>query len=966
MLTPGNIFLSRGSPIQTGSNEPFWISDAQLSWFIEDGSVDLFVVPVRDGRSAGPRTHVLRVGPGQLMTGLESDEAVSPVAFLAVASPLSHVHRLPLNRLTGVATATSARETAALLETWISSLSNSMTAGRAPTQCDVIDVGTQLAAEPGAVLRPADKVLWVDHRAGRSLVAGLPEMSVGLDGTPIPLAPSAWLVVVTPATLACLSTEAVLRSGRVRPGLKRFGQLASRWAAARIATDIQSEAARLEVKARSQDRSLRSAVSYLSAVLAPARVGPTGAILEEDPLVVACQWVGQAMGIRIATPPTARPEVRRRNPLDYIAKTSHIRVRRVVLSGDWWRQDAGPLLAFRAENNQPVALLPLSATRYQVADPVTGKREPVTEEVARSLNAAAHCFCATFPDEPIKLWHVFQLGLRNVRSETVTILAAALAGVLLGMIFPVITGIVFDTVIPGAARSQLWYLAAALVVASITDIILGITQSVALMRVETKSDVTVQAAIWDRLLRLPAPFFRNFTSGDLAMRANGINAIRQMLSGVIITSLFSGAFSVLYFGLLCYYSPKLTVVACGLVAINLVMVAITSVIMLRLQRPMYDLDGRLSGMVLQFITGISKLRVAGAEAQAFAVWARMFSAQKRLDWRSGLYGNGFGIFNELFPMITNMFLFTGAAYWAEPNMSTGKYLAFSTAFMIFLNSTMDASSALISIVHAIPLYERARPILDALPEVTETKADPGVLTGRVELNQVAFRYKPDTPLVLQEVSFQVKAGEFVAIVGPSGSGKSTLLRLLLGFERPEKGAIFYDGQDLQGLDIQAVRRQFGVVLQNGKLMPGDIFQNIVGSGLRTLEEAWEAARLAGLEEDIQAMPMGMHTVLGEGAGTLSGGQRQRLMIARAIVSKPRILLFDEATSSLDNQTQAIVSHSLESLKATRIVIAHRLSTIEHADRIHVLVKGRLAQSGTFAELSNRPGPLADMVLRQLA
>jgi ATP-binding cassette subfamily C protein len=241
-----------------------------------------------------------------------------------------------------------------------------------------------------------------------------------------------------------------------------------------------------------------------------------------------------------------------------------------------------------------------------------------------------------------------------------------------------------------------------------------------------------------------------------------------------------------------------------------------------------------------------------------------------------------------------------------------------------------------------------------------------VLTGRIELNQLRFRYKSDAPLVLQDVSLQIKAGEFIAIAGPSGSGKSTLFRLLLGLQRPEAGAIFYDGLDMAGLDVQAIRRQCGVVLQNGKLLPGDIFENIVGASLLTLEDAWEAARLAGLEDDIRAMPMGMHTLIGEGTGTLSGGQRQRLMIARAIVAKPRILLLDEATSACDNRTQAIVSKSLESLKATRIVIAHRLSTIQNADHIHVLVKGRLVQSGAFDELSSQPGPFRELARRQVA
>jgi ABC-type bacteriocin/lantibiotic exporter with double-glycine peptidase domain len=286
--------------------------------------------------------------------------------------------------------------------------------------------------------------------------------------------------------------------------------------------------------------------------------------------------------------------------------------------------------------------------------------------------------------------------------------------------------------------------------------------------------------------------------------------------------------------------------------------------------------------------------------------------------------------------------------------------------MIFLHATIGASSSLLAIVDAFPAYERTKPILEALPEVTETKTDPGDLSGRIELSHVSFRYKADGPLVLVDFSLQIKAGEFVALVGPSGSGKSTLMRLLLGFETPESGKLYYDGQDLAGLDMRAVRRQCGVVLQNGRLMPGDIYQNIVGTSLLTLEDAWEAARMAGLEKDIYEMPMGMHTVLGEGSSTLSGGQRQRLMIARAIVAKPRIVLLDEATSALDNRTQAIVTRSLEGLKATRIVIAHRLSTVQRAERICVVVKGRLVQSGTFEELAGRPGPFAELARRQLA
>jgi ABC-type bacteriocin/lantibiotic exporter with double-glycine peptidase domain len=239
-----------------------------------------------------------------------------------------------------------------------------------------------------------------------------------------------------------------------------------------------------------------------------------------------------------------------------------------------------------------------------------------------------------------------------------------------------------------------------------------------------------------------------------------------------------------------------------------------------------------------------------------------------------------------------------------------------------------------------------------------------VLKGAIELSHVSFNYQKDGPLVLDDVDFRIEADEFVAIVGPSGSGKSTLLRILLGFEMATEGGVFFDGQSLTTLDIRAVRQQIGVVLQHSRLMAGDIFTNIVGNTGRNQDDAWRAARQAALAKDIEAMPMGMHTVIAQGGGTLSGGQRQRLLIARALAAEPRIVFFDEATSALDNLTQAQVSESLESLRVTRVVIAHRLSTIRHADKIVVLERGRIVQMGRFEELMNVAGTFRELARRQ--
>jgi ABC-type bacteriocin/lantibiotic exporter with double-glycine peptidase domain len=327
------------------------------------------------------------------------------------------------------------------------------------------------------------------------------------------------------------------------------------------------------------------------------------------------------------------------------------------------------------------------------------------------------------------------------------------------------------------------------------------------------------------------------------------------------------------------------------------------------------------------------------------------------------------VFYSMFPTICLGVIFCVQQMLAPKaeaeKLTTGDFLAFFSAFSQVLVSALAVSAAIIAAVAVLQQYERAKPILESIPEVTEDKTRPGKLTGAIEISRITFRYKPDAPPVLRDVSVNVRAGEFVAIVGPSGSGKSTLLRMLLGFETPESGGVYFDGQDLSGLDVQEVRQQMGVVLQSSRPISGSIYQNIVGSAQLTVEDAWEAARLAGIDEDIKKMPMQLHTYLSDGGGGISGGQRQRLMIARAIAGRPSILLFDEATSALDNQTQAIVSRSLETLQATRVVIAHRLSTIMNANRIFVMDKGEVVQAGTYQELIEQEGVFRELAKRQM-
>ncbi len=684
----------------------------------------------------------------------------------------------------------------------------------------------------------------------------------------------------------------------------------------------------------------------------------------------ACRALERPLGVRFRPPLDARDDRAGSDCVEAIARASGIRLRTVALKGDWWRHDNGPLLGRRARDKMPVALVPVSPNTYEMWEPGAGVKVRVDEATAASLEPFATSFYRPFPPAALTALQVLGFGLRGCRRNVSRILLAGTAAGVLATVPAIITGVFVDSVIPDGGRQPLLLLFALMVVAAVCAFLFQAVQRATLIRLEGKMDAAVQTAIWDRLLSLPAAFFRHYSAGDLATRSLSISTMRQMMTASVLSSIFAGIFSAFSLALLFYYSWRLALLATGLTAVTVIATIVIGALQVRRQRDTLAVGGRLSGMLLQFVNGVSKLRVSSTENRAFAAWARDFSVKKQIAVKARTLSAGFAVFASVMPVLS-----AAAIVWASSGLlddaggqalTTGSFLAFNAAFMQFQLSALALSSALVSILALVPVYERIRPILAALPESVGARSDPGELTGAIEVEHVNFRYRPDAPLVLRDVSMKFPAGRFVAIVGSSGSGKSTLFRMLLGFETPESGAIYFDQQDQAHLDAQALRQQVGVVLQSGRLLSDSIYRNIIGTAKLTMEDAWAAASMAGLEKDIQAMPMGMHTMIAEGGGGLSGGQRQRVMIARAIVKKPRILLFDEATSALDNETQAIVSRSLESLQATRIVIAHRLSTIANADYIYVMEKGAVVQEGTYQDLMQHEGPFAELARRQTA
>jgi NHLM bacteriocin system ABC transporter ATP-binding protein len=961
------LFVKFGTPIDIQGNIPVLITDERYAWYVRSGHVDLFAVKLQEEDSADRRRYLFSAEQHRILFGFSRVEGDIRTSLLVTGTMDTELLRMDINLLMdeAVAAGTFRMELAQEIDQWVQQWSGVLRTKNPPAQFVNLEPTDHLPVPEGKALRTMNTV-WVHAKSGTlNWMGELPP--VASQSLPqIPLTSLSWLVAEEDSVVAACDTDEWIGLDPGWSGLFYFQSLVMERIKELLLKEEVIDRERLLKRTESDHVMMRRALTRLVEVTAGNKRQQVSAVSSADPLFMACRLAGEGLGIVIKPVPKRERAVRSTNPLNDIAKASGVRSRQVVLKDTWWKDDGGPLVAFMEEDGRPVALIPLSPTSYKLVDPVSGMERPITAEIAELLAPVAHMFYRSLPAKALKVVDILKFGAhKTIKRDLIMMLLVGIAAGILGMFMPIANGMLFDTIIPDSDQGALVQMTFILLAVTASTVLFQLTRSLALLRIEGRMDGSIQAAVWDRLLNLPVSFFRDYSAGDLALRANSINSIRKMLSGVVITSIFSGIFSSFNFILLFHYDVTLALLAGVLVLISMVVTTAVGIRQVRYERELLTVQGKISGLVLQLLNGISKFRMAAAENRAFFLWANWFAKQKELSFKSQMLSNGLSVFQSFFPIVTSMLLFYFVATRAEM-LSAGQFIAFFSAFGAFLSAMMAMSSAIVSVINVVPLFERAKPILETIPEIHEQMEDPGDLSGSVEVKHLRFRYNPDQPMVIKDISLHIRPGEFVAFIGSSGCGKSTMIRLLLGFEKPENGSIYYDGQDMKTIDVGLLRNQFGVVLQNGKMLSGDIFTNIVGSANLTQEEAWEAATMAGMDEDIRRMPMGMHTVVSEGGSTLSGGQRQRLLIARAIAKKPKIIFFDEATSALDNRTQAIVSESLEKLQATRIVIAHRLSTIMNADRIYVFDKGMIVQTGTYDELLNVPGLFADLSKRQLA
>ncbi len=649
--------------------------------------------------------------------------------------------------------------------------------------------------------------------------------------------------------------------------------------------------------------------------------------------------------------------------LEYLLRPSGILRRRVKLTGAWYKDASGAMLGMRKDGSV-VALIPGKLKGYQIVDPANDSREDVNATTAKELSEDALCFYKPFPLKSIGIKELVKYVISLLRPrDYVWMIALTGAVTLVQTIGPRITYKIYDADFLGRGnRLVLICMIMVLLLSEISKEMFDLVKTIFSQNIQNQLNMQVESASMMRILSLPISFFSKYNSGELTSRVSAVTSVCSTISSTFFSVILTAGFSLVYLFQVFQFAPTLLVPSVILTLMTAGLSLITALLQMGITQRRLEYNSKESGMVLALLNGIPKIKVAGAEKRAFAKWAESYAPSAALTYNPPFLIKMSGPISQMITIGGTVVMYYLAL---KGGVSGADYLAFNSAYGLVSGAFTGLVGVAAAVAGIRPSLEMAKPLFETAPEVQEQKQVIEHLSGNIELNQVSFRYNENMPYVLQNLSLKIRRGEYVAIVGRTGCGKSTLMRLLLGFESPQKGGIYYDGRDIQSLDLKSLRRRIGVVLQAGSLFQGSIYSNIsISNPTMSVEDAWKAAEMVGMKDDIVRMPMGMNTLLQEGGGGISGGQKQRLMIARAIAGSPSVLMFDEATSALDNITQKIVSDSLDTLKCTRIVIAHRLSTIRNCDRILMMDGGAIIEQGTYDELIAKNGAFAKLVERQ--
>jgi NHLM bacteriocin system ABC transporter ATP-binding protein len=978
----GSFFTDVALPVELPENRLIVLDNVRRVLLVTHGHVDLFAVYLEDGQPSGRWNPLCRVGEGAALFCAPGGPRHRIVGRVVAGATLSY---LPVKRLIGLSARQAvadgpagrtvrdltaaefdlaAEEIIRGAEAGIVALAGALRIELPPRTFVPLAVGDVTAVETSSTLRSIDGVQWVHVNAGVVRAEGIAgRLTTGAD---VCLTERDWLATEGPATLAARRSADLLADGSLWRQLIIRSTRLIYTVDRRVEQRDKVEREALQARARSNAETLGDTARSFDVLLRDTQARVRLADVTADPpALAAMRLVASQLGFIIRAPASQDSSGRQMTAVQRIALANGVRTREIRLEDGWWKRDLGPMIGQHRDGGGVSALLP-GGGYYVAAYPEENRVVRLDKKVAADFGDRAVVLYRPLPDAVREAGALLRFGLRGARGDLWRIAFTGLLVAVIGLLVPIMTGKILGGFVPLAQRGLIVDGSILVIASGFVTAMLSMVQNIAALRLEGRSVSMLQAAVWSRVLSLPVTFFAGYSTGELGTTALGVNAVQETLSSVTTTAAFGLLTGSANLILVFFYNFRLALIAVGLVGLCATACLLAGYREVRWQRRLYDQERALSSRVFQLLTGLPKLRVAAAEDRAFAQWSSAFTRGRGMAASARRVQNAITTVNAGFPLVCSAIIFFLVAGPLRGSLSIATFLSFTTAFSLLIAATLQFTGIAITALGVFPMFERLTPILRAEPETTSDGADPGELSGQIGFSHVSFRYGEDSPLVLDDVTFSVEPGEFVAIVGPTGCGKSTMLRLLLGFEAPLSGSVLYDGQGLAQLESAAVRRQCGVVLQNGALLAGDIKSNIIGSTSHTVDDAWAAARMAGIESEIAAMPMGMHTVMSEGTTTLSGGQRQRIMISRALVSRPRIILLDEATSALDNPTQQVVSESMRQLNATRIIIAHRLSSVADADRIIVLDHGKVIQQGTFQHLlADRTGMFATLASQQL-
>lgn len=1008
-LSLERVFIEHGTLIELPLNYRLLLHDEESVLWIEEGEIDLFALePLRQqleilkskfseiakehqpflGDKIQGGLHFLRnIHQHSLLLSFASQFKVGKPIVTLVANQLTKLRKLSVSFLCSVLEKHPEWQPQVdkHIHEWVSHLAPIFLYRPTPKYLIPLEIGKERKFTADTSIAPVqaefeeEKIVWMQIQQGAIEICGMQTLTLKQGAYFYPLAHSTWFQTTEESCLSALCIHPILSNSLCKEGLLLFHSHVIDALFFNKLTKGKIELNKIKQQSHLDAVAFRESLNHLSNLFSQEdRQFP---LIGTNHIYLACQLIGNTLNLKFT--PLPDEHTRKFSTVgDYVYALclhSHIHSRQVTLIDNWWEHELGPLLCFHSEEQYPIALLPNPKGGYHFILPESPEKGVFDPTLFPYLQPTAYLFYRSFPDkEKLTGREVGKFAAKNKGKDLVLFLFFGFLATLVAACIPFISRQLFAVAIPNLDYVILAQSGMALLLIAVTAMVFSLSREYLNLRLQTLVDMEVSSALWQRVLKLPTHFFRKFNVGDLFNRIQIMPQMRRIFSGPMLRELLVGIFSCVYLVPMFYFNSKLAWIGLGVIACGVTILGIAATYLYSLSKERLVTVGALYGKIFQTLMGINAIRTYGCENRFFSNWEKLFSKNKRLEWKMTKWQNLISVVNTMISPISLLFIYATMMIIIKTKMEAGPeasgseeadafrvgdFMGFYFAFTAFTAAIISCFNQIIQLLNIFPIWEQSKVYLESSLESTD-RSQPGELKGEIKVDHLFFRYASDASLILKDVSIHANPGEFIGIVGHSGCGKSTLMRLLIGFETAESGAIYFDGRDLATLDLQEVRKQMGIVLQNSAILDGTIRDNVMTGGMYKDEQIMQALSLAGFTKDLASMPMGLDTVLMNGGGTLSGGQRQRILIARALVGNPKILIFDEATSALDNQTQELISQNLERMNMTRIAIAHRLSTIRNANCIYVMHQGKVMDFGTFKELASRKGIFYDLLMRQ--